>query len=63
MNLSFINAGAIALRFRNQDSEISNDSASLLNIKRGSNEIYAWLYLILAFATAMSSGLNFSSII
>jgi hypothetical protein len=59
MNLSFVNAGAIALRLRDQDHQSSyggNDRLTLLQIKRGSKEIYAWVFLLISFVTAMCFG-------
>jgi len=51
LNFSFVNAGCIALRFREPQQH------SFL-VKKSSKEIYAWIYTFLAFLSAMSIGKN-----
>jgi hypothetical protein len=49
LNSAFINAAAIAIRFRdpNQDQ---------IHVIRGKNEIYVWGFTLLSFMLAMSNG-------
>lgn len=48
ISYSFVNAGVIALRFRPKQDEV-------IEVSRGRHEKYAWLFLVLAFITTMSS--------
>ena len=50
LNSAFINAGAIAMRFRSpQDIE-------QLHVARGKNERYVWVFTLIAFLFSMSTG-------
>ena len=53
LSYSVVNAGAIALRFREPET-------ASLEVSRSKPEIFAWLYILFAFLFSMSVGYSFA---
>jgi len=55
LSYSFVNAGVIALRFREERFQ-EEDSYGLKVAVKSKNELYAWIFVALSFLFAMSIG-------
>ena len=77
LNYSFVNAGVIALRFRPKatvqqasnygaadasDNSMDGGAGGYVEVHRGKNEKFAWVFLVIAFMFAMAYGQGYDEI-